>query len=374
MKRFQKQRKENIRIHPGEMFRQSWNEQIIEKELKRAQRDEDLPRFDLDKVEIHPSKSCNLTCAWCYGRNVVPPINERRDLPATVIRDILKDIREEMPKQDPLIIYAGLYSEPLMNRAFSSIMDITGKECFRFGIYTNGLLMNPELADVVAQSAKNTRDSRPSYITFNLSSSFDSKKKNVLENILNVIKETDKSRKKNNSPLLLNGSLLAYHQDISKYKEILEETKKRGIDNIRFSFPWNAQKNESNHDFGGLTGNEYKRFSEEFLKLKETYPDLVSIRFPPMKLFDHCFVGTQALSISSEGDVFPCPEVSSLLFKKTHSYGNIYDEKISRIWHSDSHKEMFLKLDPYMVEKKCVCCYMDEEINRHCSKYWIKRE
>ena len=62
------------------------NDKIIEEELKRAKKDGDLPLFDLDKIEIHLAKTCNITCSWCYGRDVVPEISERRALKSSVVK------------------------------------------------------------------------------------------------------------------------------------------------------------------------------------------------------------------------------------------------------------------------------------------------
>lgn len=74
------------------------------------------------------------------------------------------------------------------------------------------------------------------------------------------------------------------------------------------------------------------------------------------------------VTISAEGDVFPCPERASPFFKKDFSYGNIHNDKISELWHSKKHYNLFKKINPN--KKKCLCCPINDKFNNICSKYY----
>ena len=95
----------------------------------------------------------------------------------------------------------------------------------------------------------------------------------------------------------------------------------------------------------------------------------MSVRLPSKGL-RHCFVMTQSLAISPEGDIFPCPEVCSPHFRASHCYGNILrqEQPISRIWGSEEHIAKFFELHP--DEKGCECCHVDRELNEELARYW----
>ncbi len=358
--------------HPGQVFGDGSHKEDIRQELQRARKTQDMPDFQLDKIEFHPAKLCNIRCEWCYGKDVVPPIGKRKEISVESIEETLRDIRQNLTSQNPLVTFAGLYSEPLTHKHVSKMVNATGREGFRFGVYTNGILLTPEFSHEASTAAKENSDPRPSYIALNLTASI-VRDKEGLESLFEGISELVNIRDREKSPLLINGSLLATNsRSPDQYESFLNRAKSAGLDNIRLAFPWAAQKNEENGY--PLGPHRYAQFAQEFTKLQEKYSDFVSIRFPPEKTKDHCFVSTQAASISSEGDVFPCPEVSSLLFKKTHSYGNIYEEPFSKIWQGNRHKDLFRGLNPSTVEKRCVCCHMDEAVNLYCAGQYNSEE
>ncbi len=371
-KKIQKKPNEgDLKKHPGQLFRELWDEKNIKRELKRAKQVGEMPFFNLDKIELHPAKSCNLRCSFCYGKDVVPDKKDRRILSLNNIEKILTDVRENMPNEEPLIIYAGLYSEPLLHPNIDEVIKTTGIKGFRQGIYTNGLLMEKILIEEIAEAAIKNRNNKPSYIVFNVTASIVSEKhEKNLSTLLNNIEEISKVKEKINSPLLLNCSLHAIAEKEDHYREVALKLKDIGVNNIRLSFPWGPQINESNQMGVNLTRKQYIEYENQFQELEKEFPSLISIRYPPKKLFNKCFVGTLGMSISSEGDIFPCPEVSSLLFKKTHSYGSIHEKKISEIWHGKEHRELFLRLNPYTVEKPCVCCHTDEDLNKKFAQFW----
>jgi radical SAM protein with 4Fe4S-binding SPASM domain len=352
-------------MHPGEMFQKLWDINAIQDCLHHAKTFNDLPRFHLDKVEIHPAHSCNLRCSFCYGQTVTPPINMRKMLKKEAIISVLNDIRTNMPEEDPLIILAGLYSEPLLHPDLASIVEKLGRLEYRFGIYTNGLLMDNLLMDVFLDSVVEAKRKKPSYITFNVTASLVSHI--PIEKLLSAIKTLSQKKSQAHSPLVINASLHAV-TEINDFLSIGKKLSDAGVDNIRLSFPWEPQLNDESKRYCGLSKQNYNAIINQFETLRSVLPDKISVRYPPRKLFDHCFVMSMGLSISSEGDVFPCPEASTSLFKDRFSYGSIYEKPLSDIWHSQRHKELFQTLDP--EKEQCVCCHTDEELNRLCAMYF----
>jgi radical SAM protein with 4Fe4S-binding SPASM domain len=357
--------------HTGDLFTHSWDMEAVKKEIIRARLADDIPRFELNKVELHVFPSCNLKCSFCYGKKVRKAKKER--LSRASVRSILNDIRVNMPDSEPLLILAGLYSEPLLHPEILEILEDLGERKFRFGIYTNGLLLDARIAAAIAGNAEKNKDGNfPSYISFNVTATMDRgnlgslrDKDELRKKQLEIIRDFSKCRSK--EKVVVNASLLALPHR-SGYRQIVDELDRAGVDNIRLSFPWVPHRNPMARVFGGLTREEYEERRREFSVLKNLYSEKVSVRLPSGRL-RHCFVMSQSLAISSEGDIFPCPEVSSLEFQKTHSYGSIHtDNPVSKIWGGRQHHARFLELDP--DEARCECCHVDRELNEGLARYW----
>src|SRR3989338_8689613 len=85
-----------------------WDDGAIRQAVQEAEGN--MPNFQLSKVEFHPSGYCNLKCPFCYGEKLAS--DRRSMLPESAVRNVLGDIRENFPGENPLIVVAGLYSEP----------------------------------------------------------------------------------------------------------------------------------------------------------------------------------------------------------------------------------------------------------------------
>ena len=103
--------------------------------------------------------------------------------------------------------------------------------------------------------------------------------------------------------------------------------------------------------------------------LKKSFPEKVRIRYPETSnKTNKCFAMTKSLTISSEGDVYTCPEVACHLFKNRLCYGNVFEDKISNIWHGKKYFKLFKSLNP--KKEKCICCPIDKQFNVLCAKYY----
>lgn len=363
-------RSDNLDTPPGESFRGLWDIDSIKEAVTIAKKTQDIPRFGLDKVEIHPSGYCNLNCPFCYGLKLAPKSSERQNLPVGTMDSILENIRDEMPEEDPHIVFAGMYSEPLLHPEMKHVVAQLGKHRYRFGIYTNGLMMEKEFMKIVADSAKETEAKKPSYVSFNISASF------VIDNfyqaVLPKIEEFAKIIQNVDSPLLINAPILAIggETNYNLLYPVIRDLVTAGVDNVRLSFPWAPQEGGEVEMYGFLPREDYKRAVEVFQELEDTFPK-VTIRQPQMKPFDHCFVMSESLAISPEGDVYPCPEVCAPYFREKYSYGSVITHKVSQLWRGKRHIEVFKNLDP--GEEKCICCPVDEDFNKLCATHWQPR-
>ena len=322
-----------------------------------------MPKFSLSKIEIHPAGFCNLKCTFCYGKKLAP--QKRKNLSAKAIIGVLRDIRQNLPGEDPLIILSGLYSDPLTHPDIKEIIKSLGDYKFRFGIYTNGLLMNSSLIKIIIASANKSISPKSSYISINIAASLVSHK---FQQLLQIIKNL--SGKNNqisgrldiNTPLVLPKKSFNYDSLFN----VIREIDLAGADNIRLSLPWIQHNRKLIEKQVSLSKKDYEK-SINFFHEMERHFKKVRVREPQnLGRFSRCYAMAMSFSISPEGDVYPCPETSSPLFKKEFSFGNVYEKRISKIWGSKKHLKVFNNISP--SSSRCLCCPVNGEFNFLCNE------
>jgi radical SAM protein with 4Fe4S-binding SPASM domain len=330
-----------------------WNMETVKNNIKKAGKNNSLPDFGLQRVEIHPTSICQYKCPFCYGINF--KCKQKVDLPLKIIEsNIFKSIKNNsrLSKDDPIIILAGLYSEPLAHSDSVKMIKLLGKYNFRFGIYTNGGFLNNDIARAICKSANQSRDNKVSYISFNVMASITHNQFDSLEKKMRTIIETRnemKARIQVNIPILLDGSLS--YDDLKKLQKKLLQI---GVDKIRYSIPQIPVSN-----------NKIDIKNIKLIKsLQNKDGKNIFIRSISGKQFDRCYVLSNTLSIDHRGKVYPCSQTCSGYFKGL-SYGSIKKQKLSKIWGSKEHKKLFNNFSK--IPTYCRCNISDHQFNAVCS-------
>jgi radical SAM protein with 4Fe4S-binding SPASM domain len=334
-----------------------WNHESIEKAIKDAEGN--MPIFQLSKLEFHPSGYCNLKCPFCYGEKLAPV--KRSMLPESAVRWVLDDIRANLPDENPLVVFAGLYSEPLTHPEIIDMIRDVGMNHFRLGFYTNGLLMDNEVMGALVENALKTQAEKPSFVCFNVTASLAANY--FRKGLLPRISKLSEKRRGLEQSLQINAPLIALegYDSYDYLKGIVELLVYSGVDKVRLSFPW--EKRSVGVNASNLCGNI--DVLQTFRDLEEEFPDRVVIRLPEaIPMSGRCYVSSMTASVSSEGDVYPCQQVTSSLFRESFSYGNILAQRFTDIWQSKRHEELFNKMNPR--ESRCSCCPVDDRFNELC--------
>ena len=294
-----------------------WDKEQIKKTLKRQ-----FPDFILDKVELQPSKVCQLSCPWCWGKNLIPAMKYRSEVPLETYK---QNVLEPIYKIKPSIMIAGLYSEPLLYSQFTELIALVNKMGFRFGLYTNGLTLNKELIEIILYK------SHPySYISLDFSAS-----KYAGVDIYEKIKMLVKIRNKYNPTLQINIPMF-FLWEIQELKKIEKKLLNIGVDSIR-----------------------YRKTTTPYYSYKELMgTDKVYFNIKP---FNRCCVLLNSVSIAPDGYVYPCSYTSSLEFFE-FNLGSILKENIIDIW--KKRQKFWFNFDP--SREVCECNYYDNEWNRYC--------
>ncbi|MFH1823100.1 MAG: radical SAM protein [archaeon] len=194
-------------------FQDNWNKKSIKKAINNSKNK--IPSFSLSKIEIHPAGTCNQSCKMCYGKLLAP--KKRVNLSAKDINSLLLDIRKNMPNENPLIILSGLYSEPLTNPKIKEILKYIGGYNFRFGLYTNGLLMDDEIIGLLIKNSLNSKK-EDSFVSFNITSSLLS---GDFEKLIKIIKKLS-TKRKSESGLQINAPILIVKPNYKFFKSIIK--------------------------------------------------------------------------------------------------------------------------------------------------------
>ncbi|MBT4166394.1 radical SAM protein [archaeon] len=343
-------------------FSSQLDETAIGKAIESA--GEKMPSFVLSKIEIHPSKFCNLKCSCCYGAKLAPEILEGENLSLESIDNTLEDVKENF-SQNPLIILSGSYSEPLMHPKLNKIIGSLGKNKFRFGLYTNGLLMKEGLMESLLESAESLSSEKPCFVSFNIFGSLNVGR--FVRELSPIIEKLSKKRDRLEDKLEIDAPIIVPKQ-LCNYDflyEVIGRLESFGVDNVRLTLPWNQLGKIKTKKYESISKKELKRVLEVFRDLERDF-DSVRIRSPQeTRKHKKCYAMSMGASIGPNGNVYPCPEVSNP-FREQLSYGNITKKKFSEIWQSEEHLRLFERLDP--KKEGCLCCPAYDDINYLCSQ------
>lgn len=330
-----------------------WDMEAVRSNIRKAERSNSLPDFGLKRVELHPTSVCQYKCPFCYGTNF--KCKQKIDLSLDAIENnIFKSIKnnKKLSKDDPIIIIAGLYSEPLAHHDILGLIKLLGKYNFRFGIYTNGGFLNNEITRAICESAKQSGGNRLSYVSFNIMAAIAHGQYNSIEE---KIKSFIKTRNVMNAPvqvnipILVDGSLSG--NDLKKFQKKLLQI---GVDKIRYSLPQIPVSNN--------------RIDVKNIKLidalKNESKENIFIRSISGKQFDRCYILANTVSIDHAGAVYPCSQTCSDCFGGL-SYGSIKKQKLAKIWGSKEHKKLFRNFGK--IPTYCRCNLSDGQFNAACS-------
>lgn len=332
-----------------------WDMVDVKNIINKAKKNNSLPDFGLKRVELHPTSVCQYKCPFCYGVNFKR--KRKTELSLEVIENnVFKSIKnnKKLLNNNPIIILAGLYSEPLAHSHIVELIKLLGKYNFRFGIYTNGGFINDNIMRAICDSAKNNKEKGLCYTSFNVVASIIHGYYDVLEKkIQNFVKmrNATKAPVHVNIPILVDGSLSG-----NVLKRLQRKMLQIGVDNIRYSAPQIP-----------VSHNKIDAKNIELIKnLQNKNKKNIFVRSMSGKQFDRCNVLANTLSIDHKGMVYPCSQTYSDFFSGL-SYGSIKNQKLAKIWGSKEQKKLFLNFSK--ITTYCRCNLSDCQFNAACSLF-----
>lgn len=317
------------------------------------------------EVIIHPSSTCNLSCAWCIGNNV--PIEDSTSSNSLILPDslsnpenmlkVIKHIIEykkfgsytengqEYTKEFKVenVSFSGLIGEPLVSKkAVMAAMQLLVDNGLRVGIFTNGVLMDKSTLDIIIRTA---------YVHLSLDASHGETygkmklgaKKNgtvlfntILQNLANLANKRDSTP---SSSLEINASFILYPENYTEVFDAARILKDIGVDYFRIKLDISGQRllnAEQRKEARELLDKIKVELADEQFKLVEIH-QLSSTDEQLTRTFSKCLITELMAAIGSDGHLYPCnyhPRPDG------HSYGSAIEASFDNIWENTQRRRI----------------------------------
>ncbi|MFH1540763.1 MAG: peptide-modifying radical SAM enzyme CbpB [Elusimicrobiota bacterium] len=304
-------------------------------------------RFGLkpSAVYFNPTDHCNLNCSYCYI-----PENLRKNGKHMSVEKISKALEtlkiyfnSTLPKhQKPQIVFHG--AEPLLNKkAIFCVMDKFEKH-FRFGIQTNGTLLDDEAIKFLTSreiSIGLSLDGHNAIVADRLRKTWNGQ--GIFQKVVEAIKRLRHYKNYSVICTVTNENM----QSLTKIVEFLHELEVPicMLNPVRCTLPGARQNKPVDYQLSkyylealDCTYKLYKKTGRR-LVVANFANVLMSIIAPTgrrlMCDISPCGGGRCFFAVSSNGDLFPCSEFIGL---KKFKGGNIFKDDIKKVLKSESFK------------------------------------
>lgn len=296
----------------------------------------------LDSVSISLTAQCTHSCKHCA---VNGGTRRSQEMTKEHIFSVLDDCKKMMVK---VITLTG--GEPFLRKDIFEILEYISSFPVSVFIYTNGLLINRDIASRLAKYG------------FSISLSIDGStktshddlrgRKGAFDSAVKAIKILKEHKIK------VGVSSVISTKTINEIDSIMSLLKDNGLKNIRLG-PMSLARSCDYSDY--IIKDDYiDKYYAEYIKSQKTLTGNSKMSIPFKRKNSSapiCNGGDTQVSVLANGDVAPCTFVQS----KSYSAGSVFNETLYSIWNNpDSFKEFRnSKIADY---KECVSC----NFNTHC--------
>jgi len=299
---------------------------------------------------------CNLGCKHCLVDAGKPLENELS------LKEIKKIIDQLVEMKVFNVNFGG--GEPFLRDDFFDILEYASKSNIGIVFSTNGFLVNDEVLDKL----ENIK-------TFAVQISVDGLEKthDEFRGVKGSFKRAVWALKKfSDKGYYTIMSTMMLKKNIGELEFLIKLCLSMGISSFKLSTFMPAGRGNKNINDFLLTPSDLKSIAVRMLKQKKEYIEKINMdingTFPwlienkPKKLLEGfkeryerigCSAGMSSLTISPNGDVYPCP------FLRNYPAGNLCSDKLKDIWENSDVFDVFRNIDRTKLKGKCgTCGYM----------------
>jgi len=330
LKYLKRQNANIIKNEVNDLLNSALSHSIISEDIQQDQGNNQSPHtYNLRIVHLKLTDDCNLRCKYCYAQS--------GGKSKILTNADLEKIAKEIASISPSVEYVLSGGEPLLNPEclkFAVKIKNTGNQAH---LLSNGILIDntnvkqiSEIFDLIKISLDGASEKTHSLTRGN--------------NNFNKVTNTIELLHKHNANILIAMTVTRENlQDIPKLV-------KRYGSQLTFQPFFNAGRGRNNNDLA-LTGREYY---EALASVPGVSPmsaiDKVLSRARNKGIFK-CAIGDAEISISQNGDVFPCQMLDDPLFLA----GNIHQTPLTNIYHNSEVLNKVRKLNITNIAECKVC-------------------
>jgi len=300
-------------------------------------------------MEIDPTNACNEDCIWCCWKEYR---NDKTTMDWQLMEKIICNLARVNLKA---LIWTG-GGEPLVNSNTIKGIRLAKNLGIENGMFTNGILMTPEVIPTIVECCEWIRISigAATAETFKKCHGTDDFNK-----IINNVKEFVRVKKELKKDVAIGLSMMVHPENYHELYEEAKIAKELGVDYFQGK-PLNQIGSENKTWWFENVIPLFKKAKEEledenFKILTAQYTldkygdkgaDFISEITPSLEIPEEeenkCYVHHFITSILANGDIAFC---KNLRDKKEFILGNLNEQTMEEIWHSDKRKEIIDKIN-----------------------------
>jgi len=300
-------------------------------------------------IEIDPTNACNEDCIWCCWK-------KHRADKITMSWQLIKRIICNLAMVDVKgLIWTG-GGEPLVNENTIRGIRLAKNLDIENGMFTNGILMTPKIIPTIVECCEWIRISLGAATpeTFKKCHGTDD-----FQKIIDNVKEFVKVKKELKSNIAVGLSMMVHPENYHELYEEAKIAKQLGVNYFQGK-PLNQMGSENQKWWHEKVIPLFKKAREDFEddnfkvltaqytldKYGDKGIDFISKITPSLEIAEkeknRCYVHNFVTAITANGDVAFC---KNLRDKKEFILGNLKNQTIEEIWHSDKRKQIIEKIN-----------------------------
>ncbi len=284
-------------------------------------------------IYLHLTNKCNLSCSYCY-RNSSPKISIKRsgEQFVTFFRSAKRLISD-----DACITFSG--GEPMIHPDFFEVVEFTYANGWENNLLTNGTFINENNAQRICDLFK--------YVKISLDGPDEASHARTrgggnFEKVLTAISALSKYA----SNTIVEVQMTLDRENLSDFSSV------RSLipDGVKIKYTPLLPMGR------GLMHDQDERItSEEFYSINEQVEQYENRNISRLQIGQRshgCYAGDVHLSISDNGDVFPC----HLFHKSEFSFGNIFSQEVDEIFFDEKPRDFAQSMDVEHNNDRCLDC------------------
>ena len=281
---------------------------------------------------VHPTNRCNHNCVGCeYARVHTRDAAELDEGRMLTLIDEIADLGAVS------ILFTG-GGEPMMHRGFCAAVEKAKGRGLSIGVFTDGAFLFRRQSECLARNASFVRISidATSAATF---ASVRGVRPSQFQHVKRAVKELAAAKRGVGSRLQIGLKFLVRPSNIHEIPSFPELAKELGAESVQYKLLRNGPDEPDAEQVARARAliETATNSCPEGVRVSGALPRKEIVVDTP------CWLSPLRVVVSAEGDVHICNYFSHR--RETHTFGNIYRQRLSDIWFGDAHRRSLASID-----------------------------